>query len=193
VSAAASASAEQLLQQKNPNISQGANWLQGLKPEDQRYVPYNGACSAAQLDWLSSTLQQSLIENQKVFVFCHCPLYAPCCRPAGLCWNSEDILEVIHSTGNVIGCVYGHDHDGGYARDAQGVHHILLPAVLEADEADLAHGLITCSGTGRYLEMDWTGRPPNPALYEWPSKMMFPPSAPAAAPAGGGIGGGGRQ
>jgi len=129
VSSEAVASAEQTLLRKNPNIrTSGANWLLGLSEDDQRFVPYNGACSATQLAWLSQTLQDSLRQNQKVFVFCHCPLYAPCCRPSALCWNSEEVLQVLHSTGNVVGCLYGHDHDGGYACDAQGVHHILPPA-----------------------------------------------------------------
>jgi hypothetical protein len=177
ISAQAVEAAQRTLDQKNPNIQiKGANWLAGLSEADQRYVPYNGACSAAQLAWLSLTLQRSVADGQKVFVFCHCPLYAPCCRPSGLCWNSEEVLSVLHSTGNVVSCVYGHDHDGGYACDAEGVHHILPPAVLEAHEHDNAHGIISCNGNERYFEMEWIGQPPDAARHEWPRRMMFPSS-----------------
>jgi len=58
-------------------------------------------------------------------------------------------------------------------------------AVLEASEEDAAHGTISCSGVGCYFELEWAGRLPDAARYEWPRKMMFPASAPArAAPAG---------
>jgi manganese-dependent ADP-ribose/CDP-alcohol diphosphatase len=171
VSQAAKDEAQQLLIQKNPNLSNGGSWLNGLDAATQRYVPYNGACSMNQLVWLELELSKSRVQGQKVFVFCHCPLYMPCCRPSGLAWNADDILILLQRSGNVVACFYGHDHDGGYACDSTGIHHILPPAVLEAGEEHQAYGVVSVSRDGLHLQ--WTGQPP-PSTYDWPQHMLFP-------------------
>jgi hypothetical protein len=34
----------------------------------------------------------------------------------------------------------GHDHDGGYAMDEAGIHHLVLPAPLECAIDEVAYG-----------------------------------------------------
>ena len=171
INTAAEEEAKRIIAIKNPNVAANGDWLAGLSDEDKRYVPYNGAISQTQIEWLINELSISRKNNEKVIVFSHCPIYSDCCRVSGMTWNSETILTLLQQSDNVIAVINGHDHQGGYALDKAGIHHIIPPAVLEADVEVKARGIITVHTEAGYMEMLWDGPPPPDS--DWPTKMIF--------------------
>ena len=61
------------LSAKNPNEinKHGVNWLSGLKGEDRRFLPYIGAISKEQLDFLDRTCQEADENDEKCLVMGH--------------------------------------------------------------------------------------------------------------------------
>jgi manganese-dependent ADP-ribose/CDP-alcohol diphosphatase len=159
-----------LLCAKNHNYAAGRHlWLEGISDEDARYTPANGALSAEQLAWLKDTLQEALEKGQKCFVFNHVPTYVRCTQPSTLLWNCEDVQALLQSFPNVVAFLAGHDHDGGYAQDEVGIHHLVPPAPLECDVDELAYGRVLVYPDG--MELVWTGR--MPVNTHWPQTMKF--------------------
>jgi manganese-dependent ADP-ribose/CDP-alcohol diphosphatase len=97
--------AQKMLAEKNKNLAdpQG-DWFADLAEEDLRFVPYNGAMSDEQLRWLRRRLEASRDAGQRCVVFTHMPLLRACCRPSGLMWGAERVLEVLHRP-DLIGVV----------------------------------------------------------------------------------------
>lgn len=174
--------ARDILNNENINIATNQhNWLDGLAEEKKRFVPYNGDMSSDQYQWLTQTLQQACDNNEKVFVFCHNPLYVKCCRPSALSWRAEAIMETIYSStptkGNVIAVISGHDHDGGYALDDHQIHHIVLPAPLEAPVDGNDYGIVNCYFD--HFVLNWRGRNPKLILDDvrlWDQQPMAYPT-----------------
>lgn len=78
-----------------------------------------------------------------------------------LLWNYEEMMDVIHNFNCVIAVVAGHDHDGCYGVDSQGVQHITFPAIVETHPEDNAYATaklwknrLTISGVGRVSNCD---------------------------------------
>ena len=174
--------AENILRLKNPNLAiSGAGWFEGLAPLDLRYVPFNGGLSDRQFLWFENVLSLSSKVSERCFVFCHMPCDPLCCRTSGLMWSSEEVLRIMHKyPGTVAAFVAGHDHNGGYAVDACGIHHIIPPSPLECDVGEVAYGHITVHDPSLptlspYFELHWTGKiPESVSKNDWPTKMFFP-------------------
>ena len=60
----------------------------------------------AQLLWLSETLKESKEKNEKVVIFSHQPIFAET-KPQSVIWNSEELLDLIWKSGNVILWIVG--------------------------------------------------------------------------------------
>ena len=102
--------AKSLLAANNPNnLSESGTWFNNLPFDKSRWVPYNGGCSEQQIKWLQETLESSRQNNERVIIFCHQPIWSPF-KPQSLIWNSEEILNIIHASGNVCLWLAGHDH-----------------------------------------------------------------------------------
>lgn len=173
--------AKNILAAKNPNLSvNGAGWFEGLSIENQRFVPYNGGLSDNQLSWFDETLHHANINGDRCFVFSHMPCNVHCCRPGGLIWNSEKVMDIMHKhRGTVAAFIAGHDHDGGYAVDKFGIHHLVLPSPLECAKDEVAYGHMTIPdvplSASLFFELNWTGKVPQSANYsQWPKRMLFP-------------------
>jgi len=100
---------------------------------DRRWVKFGGGCSQRQICWIREQIKEAASLGQKVLIGCHlafCPGTAP---NSCLLWNFEEMLEVIRDTapGVVVASIAGHAHQNGYKLDNWGIHHIVLPAVLE--------------------------------------------------------------
>jgi len=108
------------------------DWTKGLTGLERRWVPFNGAVGPEQLQWLDSELQAATELSQRVLVSCHVPIQPGSCTSSCLLWNFEEVLAILHQHGNVAAYLAGHDHNGGYARDETGVHHITFKSPLEA-------------------------------------------------------------
>lgn len=159
-----------LLRAKNPNIAAGRTcWLDGIPDEDARYTPANGGLSAAQLQWMDDVLQDAQAKSEKCFIFNHVPTYLPSTQPSTVLWNCEEVLSVLQQYPNVVAYFAGHDHDGGYATDEAGIHHITAPAPLECDVGEVAYGRVAVFE--RHLELRWTGRVPQKT--GWPTVLPY--------------------
>lgn len=123
--------AEQLLSEKNPN--ENKNNPPGLEGPDRRFVQFGGGASQRQLDWIKEQVEEAAAQNQRVIVCCHLAFCPGSCPNACLLWNYEDMLKVLRDTapGTVVATMAGHTHQNGYLLDEHGIHHLVLPAVLE--------------------------------------------------------------
>ena len=168
--------AEQILKDNNPNYENfdkpSCNWFHNLLYEDHRYVPFNGGLSSDQLCWLDAVLQEARASNELVYIFCHCPCHPQSCQSSGLMWNSETLLELLHTyTPNVVAVFAGHDHVGGYVIDEFGIHHLVAPAPLECGKDEPAFGDVSVYADRMVL--NWVGKqPPSPHM-AWPTEMIF--------------------
>eukprot|EP00434_Breviolum_minutum_P032453 symbB.v1.2.028698.t1/scaffold3068.1/size68108/4 len=126
--------ATQMMQDHNPQVLSGAkDWFAGLPHEKHRFVPYNGAISQVQLEWLKKAIESAEADSRKILIFLHVPLYEPATKAKTVVWNAEEILQVLHQHGESVVAVFaGHDHDGGYAVDEGGLHHITMNSPLTA-------------------------------------------------------------
>jgi hypothetical protein len=49
-----------------------------------------------------------------------------------LVWNYEEVLATLAKHNCVIGCVFGHDHNGSLTTDKAGIQHLVLNGVIES-------------------------------------------------------------
>jgi len=130
-------SALEYLKQNNPNRADGEKDIHGTH---LRFMPFNGAVSESQLEWLKQVLDESDNAGQKVIILSHVPLGPGACNPKNLLWNYDKVLEILYSKQNCVQAVMaGHDHKGGFHRDSHGIYHCTFPAVLEAPLGQNAH------------------------------------------------------
>lgn len=109
------------------------NSPEGLVGLDTRFVKYNGGCSMRQVQWLDQELTEARRKKQNVIVMGHLPVLESSAHAANLLWNFDDVLQVLSSHEDSVLCYCsGHDHDGGYAQDSAGIHHITFAGVIEA-------------------------------------------------------------
>merc|ERR1712224_1045194 len=99
----------EILRQHCPACLDGKSkdWFAGLPVESHRYVPYNGAASAAQLQWLKATLTSAEADGQSVIITSHIPLYKPATTAKTVLWNAEDVLSILHAHTNVVAVFAG--------------------------------------------------------------------------------------
>ncbi|KAI5057569.1 hypothetical protein GOP47_0027584 [Adiantum capillus-veneris] len=129
-----------LLEEKNPN--EDKNSPEGLLDVEGRFVMFNGGVGKEQLSWLHQTLEEATIRKEKAIICCHIPLHPEVTLPCALLWNYADVLDAIHKFPCVKLCLTGHAHTGGYTKDAHGVHHRSLEAILECPPGSDAFGHI---------------------------------------------------
>ncbi|XP_040856908.1 manganese-dependent ADP-ribose/CDP-alcohol diphosphatase [Ochotona curzoniae] len=127
-----------MLQDHNPNAE--LNSPQGLS--EPQFVQFNGGFSREQLDWLNEVLTFSDTNQEKVVLVSHLPIYPEASDSVCLAWNYRDALRVIWSHQCVVCFFAGHTHDGGYARDPCGVHHVNLEGVIETAPDSRAFGTV---------------------------------------------------
>eukprot|EP01035_Chromulina_nebulosa_P020262 gene20262-26305_t len=110
------------------------------------------------------------INNEKVIIFSHQPVYAPS-NPKSLIWNAEEILNLCHEKGNVIMWLAGHDHDGSYTIDSKGIHHLIPPAPIECPDGEVAYGSIKVYDNK--LSLEWIGKVPENTVHPWPNQLLI--------------------
>lgn len=129
--------AKSVIEQHNPQVFKDdgpPDWFSGLPEEKHRYVPFNGSVSPEQLAWLEKALVQAAADGRRTLIFTHIPLFRPATKPKTTVWNCDELLAVIHRhTDTVVAVLAGHDHEGGYAVDPVGVHHITMNSALTAN------------------------------------------------------------
>ena len=133
----------ELLDQHNPNpLRKPGPWFAGLDGVDKRWVPFNGALGKEQRDWLSATMKQAEAAGEVVIVLSHVVLHPRACDGANVIWDFEETLSVLRESTAVVAVLAGHDHNGGYHRDARGIHHITLQSPLNKGTNGKAFGIM---------------------------------------------------
>lgn len=150
--------AEMLLRSNNPNYErskQGSvNFFDGLQGDQQRFVPFNGGLGERQLTWLHNVLELARDNGERVLVFSHIPLCSEASSEKNLAYDYAEVLRILHQigAGSVVAVLAGHYHQGGYARDNKGIHHITLSAPLTHGESfghlDVYEQQLVLTGTG---------------------------------------------
>ena len=173
-------------------------FAEGTQADALATQPWNGQPGEAQMAWLASELAAADASGERVFVFGHCPIHPHTCKPDGLAWNHAALRGALEAHACVQAYIAGHDHDGGYACSAAGVHYLVPPAPLECNEesSELAFGAVRVGEAAWALE--WVGKEPAPGSATlrggvWPRAQPLPyrtaAMAAAGAAAGGAVGG----
>jgi len=141
-----------MMQANNPAVLQGAggDWFaNGVT----RWVPYNGAVSSEQIAWLRSMLAASEAAGRSVLLFTHVPLLVAASKTETVLWNAEEVLAVLHDhRDTVVAVLAGHDHNGGYAVDFAGVHHITMNSPMTALPGSDCFAILECyDGWARFM------------------------------------------
>lgn len=96
--------------------------------------PWNGGLGEQQMDWLVSKVNYAEESGKKVIAFCHYPLLPE----NGLhLLNNREVLEKIGNSLALIAWFSGHHHEGNFLTDEQGVHHLTLRGMVEAQSPAL--------------------------------------------------------
>jgi len=162
-----------VLKTNNPNdvINDAGSWFKDLEGEQRRFVPYNGQFSAAQLAWFKDVVETAAGNRERVLVACHQPCYSKCTNFENLPFNFQEALNIMHSRpGTVVAWVAGHDHDGGYAFDNTGIHHIVPAAPLECQLDEDAFGFVEVLPEDNGFRIHWTGKMPDKG--QWPDILL---------------------
>ena len=116
-------------QSNRPEIIQTAEEMLALLEAKQypNNKSWNGGIDQKQITWLNKELAEAENQNQKVVIFCHYPLLP---LEAHTLWNSEDVLDIIHSHKCVKLYINGHNHAGEYQRKS-GIHYLTLSGMVE--------------------------------------------------------------
>lgn len=65
----------------------------------------------------------------------------------------------------------GHDHDGQFDRDENGIYHIVPAAPIEVPENDTTYG--TVSIYNDRLKLNWIGKIPKKTRSPWQDTLLF--------------------
>ena len=125
------------------NKNKDLNSTEGLRGHAQRFSKFNGALSQNQMSWFENELRNCNENKIKAIVCGHLPVHAKASDPTCLAWNSKEVLEVLwRYNRTVIAYFAGHDHQGGYFRDKQNIHHITFSAILETPSNSNAYATV---------------------------------------------------
>jgi manganese-dependent ADP-ribose/CDP-alcohol diphosphatase len=114
-------------------IQAASNYILKLKNEGElNGKEWNGGMSNKQILWLSNQVVSAARNNEKVFIFCHFPVY-----PVSECnlLNYKDILTVMEGYNNIIAWFSGHNHAGNYGNFNM-IHFVTLRGMVETESAN---------------------------------------------------------
>ncbi len=100
----------------------------------ENHYDWNGGIGKKQQTWLEEELKSAELSHQKVIIFSHMPIKPH--RVASL-WNSDEIVDIIESSPNVVAFITGHHHDGGYAF-SNGIHYITISGMVNTEISSFA-------------------------------------------------------
>ncbi|OWV74819.1 phosphatase [Rhizobium sp. R339] len=91
---------------------------------------WNAALSDEQFAWLGDQIASAAAAGEKVIVMNHYPVYPP--GEHGM-WDSERIVALLASQGNVVAYLNGHDHVGNYGV-AGACHFVNFKGVVDTEK-----------------------------------------------------------
>ncbi|GAB6020381.1 hypothetical protein CHUAL_003089 [Chamberlinius hualienensis] len=124
--------AQQILSQHHSSVDPSQWELDDhLVDDKKRFVSYNGALSKLQIQWLEEQLAIADFNGHHVILCGHLSLLASSSHWTCVCWNGDEVLDVVHRYKCVVVYLCGHFHDTGYAVDKHGIHHVTLGGIIE--------------------------------------------------------------
>lgn len=102
------------------------------KAGDLNAEVYNGGAGKEQLKWMSDQLDASEKAGEKVFIFCHFPLWP---ADSHNLLNYKEVLDIIGRHGNIIACFAGHNHSGSYG-NLNMTHYVTLRGMVETENTN---------------------------------------------------------
>ena len=115
----------------SPDGIAAARWWDDLKECGAANAKeYNGAMGLAQMNWLSSELEEADVAGQPVIIACHMLLLPP--GSAESLWNSMEVVSILERHPCVKAVFCGHRHSGGYC-ERNGIHYMNFMGMVEGD------------------------------------------------------------
>lgn len=114
-------------------------------------VDWNGGIGSKQLDWLDEELRLAAGNNEKVFIFCHFPVWP---ENVHNLLNSELVLETLNKYSNIVTWFNGHNHMGNYGNQNM-IHFVTMKGMVETESTnsyaivDVYRNKIWIRGSGR--------------------------------------------
>lgn len=132
------------------------------------HYDWNSGIGEKQQNWLKEELNRADSLNQKVIVFSHMPIKPE--RAASL-WNSDEIVDIIESSPNVVAFITGHHHDGGYVFE-NGIHHITIYGMVNTEISSFAilniyNDSLVLNGFGNQRDMAFQFRALNESVEQF--------------------------
>jgi hypothetical protein len=133
-------------------IKQADDYITKLKNEGEvNAINWNGGISSKQLDWLTIQLNSAAMNEEKVFIMCHFPVW-----PINIhnLLNYKDVLVLLEKYNNIIAWFNGHNHMGNYG-NLNMTHFITLKGMVETEDRnsfaliEVYRNKIWIKGTGR--------------------------------------------
>lgn len=92
----------------------------------------NGGIGADQMVWFEDQLDQASASSEKVFIFCHYPVW-PVNEHNLL--NYRDVLSILEKHHNILAWFNGHNHSGNYG-NFNLIHFVTLRAMVETESSN---------------------------------------------------------
>jgi manganese-dependent ADP-ribose/CDP-alcohol diphosphatase len=123
-------------------IKEAQRLIESLKSEGEiNAIDWNGAIGKTQLGWLEKQLNESLSNNEKVFLICHFPVYPPDLYNL---LNYKEVLSVLEKYNNIIAWLNGHNHSGNYGNYNM-IHFVTFKGMVETESTN-SYALIEVYG-----------------------------------------------
>lgn len=90
---------------------------------------WNGAIGKTQLKWLDSVLKNAGMNDEKVILYCHFPVYP---QNKHNLWNAKEVVHLIEKYACVKAYVNGHNHEGNYGFK-EGVHYLTMKGMVDTN------------------------------------------------------------
>jgi manganese-dependent ADP-ribose/CDP-alcohol diphosphatase len=93
---------------------------------------WNGGMSSKQILWLTNQLNTATMNNEKVFIMCHFPVF-----PANEhnLFNYREVLHVLEGNNNIIAWFSGHNHAGNYG-NFNLIHFLTMRGMVETEKTN---------------------------------------------------------
>eukprot|EP01124_Arcella_intermedia_P017951 TRINITY_DN24931_c0_g1_i1.p1 TRINITY_DN24931_c0_g1~~TRINITY_DN24931_c0_g1_i1.p1 ORF type:complete len:298 (+),score=66.06 TRINITY_DN24931_c0_g1_i1:33-926(+) len=131
----------------SPKYKEALEWLANFPPNEERpyMVDWNAAIGKDQIEWLTTQLDLSRKDKEKVIILCHYPTLT---SKRHKLWNKDEILHLLENYQDVVvAYITGHYHKGDYKKQGK-IHHLTLNALLTARPDSTAFAVVEVQPNG---------------------------------------------
>jgi hypothetical protein len=133
-------------------IKQAEDYIKNLQNSGGiNAIDWNGGMGPKQIGWFKAQLDDATAKNEKVFIFCHFPVYPDDTHNL---LNYNDILPILKNYKNIIAWFSGHNHAGNYG-NFNTIHFVTLKGMVETEKlnsfalVEVYRNKIWITGSGR--------------------------------------------